>query len=106
VRHGGGRYFSMGPTAVVEADGSTRDDKNLLVLTSRRVSPYSLHQLISVGVYPERQRILVVKGTIAPRAAYEPVSAQIILVDSAGSTAVNPARFRFSRVREKLWGIN
>jgi microcystin degradation protein MlrC len=105
VRHGGGRYFSMGTTAVIEAEGSTRDDKSLLVLTSRRMSPFSLHQLISLGIYPERQRILVVKGTIAPRAAYEPVSAQIILVDSPGSTAVNPARFHFSRVREKLWGI-
>jgi microcystin degradation protein MlrC len=106
VRHGGGRYFSMGLTAVVEVDGSTRDDKNLVVLTTRRVSPNSLHQLISLGVYPDRQRILVAKGTIAPRAAYEPAMAQIIVVDSPGSTAVNPARFRYTRVREKLWGLN
>ncbi|HET8550668.1 MAG TPA: M81 family metallopeptidase, partial [Bryobacteraceae bacterium] len=106
VRHGGGRYFSMGLTAVIEVDGSTRDDKNLLVLSSRRVSPNSLHQLISLGVYPERQRILVVKGTIAPRAAYEPITAQIIPVDSPGATAVNPARFHYSRVRDKLWGMN
>jgi microcystin degradation protein MlrC len=64
-----------------------------------------MHQLVSLGIYPERQKILVAKGTIAPRAAYEPVAAQIISVDSPGSTAVNPARFRFSKVREKLWGI-
>jgi microcystin degradation protein MlrC len=105
VRHGGGRYFSMGVTAVVAVDGSTPDDKNLLVLTTRRSSPNSLHQLISLGIYPDRQKMLVAKGTIAPRAAYEPVAAEIIPVDSPGSTAVNPARFRFTNVREKLWGI-
>lgn len=105
VRHGGGRYFSMGRTAVIEAEGGTRDEKNLLVLTTRRMVPYSMHQLVSLGIYPERQRILVVKGTVAPRAAYDPISAKIIVVDSPGSTAVNPARFTFTHVREKLWGM-
>ena len=105
IRHGGGRYFSMGRTAVIEVDGGTRDDKNLLVLTTRRIVPYSMHQIVSLGIYPERQKILVAKGTVAPRAAYEPVSARIILVDSPGSTAVNPARFTFKNVRQKLWGL-
>ena len=67
VRHGGGRYFSMGPTAVIEVEGGTRDDKNLLVLTTRRIVPYSMHQIVSLGIYPERQKILVAKGTVAPR---------------------------------------
>ena len=105
IRHGGGRYFQMGLTAVIEAEGSTRDEKNLLVLTTRRSSPNSLHQIISCGIYPERQKILVAKGTIAPRAAYEPVAAEIVTVDSPGTTAVNPARFQFRNVREKLWGL-
>ena len=105
VRHGGGRYHSLGHAAVIYVEGSTRDLPNILLLTQQRSSPNSLHQLISCGIYPERQRILVAKGTIAPRAAYEPVAAEIIPVDSPGATAVNPARFRFSRVREKLWGM-
>ncbi|MEJ7609474.1 MAG: MlrC C-terminal domain-containing protein [Bryobacteraceae bacterium] len=75
------------------------------MLTTRRSSPNSLHQIVSCGIYPERQKILVAKGTIAPRAAYEPVAAEIIVVDSPGSTAVNPARFQFRNVREKLWGL-
>jgi microcystin degradation protein MlrC len=105
VRHGGGRYFNQGLTAVIEVEGSTRDDKNLLVLNSNRSSPNSLHQIISLGIYPERQRILVAKGTIAPRAAYEPVAAEILAVDSPGATAVNPARFTFRNVRPGLWGM-
>jgi microcystin degradation protein MlrC len=105
IRHGGGRYFTMGPTAVIEVEGGTRDDKNLLVLTTRRMVPYSIHQIVSLGIYPERQKILVAKGTVAPRAGYEPVSAKIIVVDSPGSTAVNPARFTFKNLRGKLWGM-
>lgn len=105
VRHGGGRYWDMGHTAVIEAEGSTRDLPNLLLLTMRRSSPNSIHQLVSNGVYPGRQKILVVKGAIAPRAAYEPVAARIIEVDTAGVTAVNPARFTYKRVRRPLFGL-
>ncbi|MDX1982434.1 MAG: M81 family metallopeptidase [Bryobacteraceae bacterium] len=105
TRHGGGRYFDQGMTAVIEVEGSTPDVLNLLVLNSRRTVPFSIHQLVSLGIYPERQRILVAKGTIAPRAAYEPVSAKIITVDTPGSTAVNPSRFAWTKLREKLWGM-
>jgi microcystin degradation protein MlrC len=106
VRHGGGRYHDQGFTAVIEVDGSTPDLANILMLTSERGSPNSLHQLISCGIYPERQRILVAKGAIAPRAAYEPITARIIEVDSPGSTAVNPARFTYTRVRRPLFGLD
>jgi microcystin degradation protein MlrC len=105
VRHGGMRYFDMGLTAVIEAEGSTRDLPNVLILTTKRVIPFSLHQLISLGVYPQRQRILVAKGTVAPRAAYEPIAARIIEVDSGGATAVNPARFTYKHVRPGLFGM-
>ena len=106
VRHGGGRYHSLGLAAVIEVEGSTRDLPNLLLLTTSRTSPNSLHQLISVGIYPERMKILVAKGTIAPRAAYEPVAAEIVTVDTPGATAVNPARFTFKRVRDpNLFGL-
>ena len=59
----------------------------------------SIHQLVSCGIYPERQKILVAKGTVAPRAAYEPVSAKVVLVDTPGTTSVNPKRFQFKRAR-------
>jgi microcystin degradation protein MlrC len=105
VRHGGGRYWDMGVSALIEVEGSTPDLPNYLLLTPKRIIPFSLHQLISVGVYPERMKILVAKGTIAPRAAYEPVSARIIEVDSGGVTSMNPARFQYKHVRPNLFGM-
>jgi microcystin degradation protein MlrC len=106
VRHGGGRYKSMGPTSVIEVEGSTRDLPNLLLLTNSPTSPNSLHQLISNGVYPERQRILVAKGTTAPRAAYEPIAARIVEVNSGGAADVNPKRFTFKHIRRPLFGVD
>jgi microcystin degradation protein MlrC len=105
TRHGGYRYWDMGLTAVIEEEGSTRDLPNLLLLTIKRTMPNSLHSLISNGVYPERQKILVAKGTIAPLAAYEPVAARLIQVDVPGVTAVNPARFQYKNIRRPLWGV-
>jgi microcystin degradation protein MlrC len=105
VRHGGTRYWDSGLTAVIEVEGSTPDLPNLLVLNSKRTTPMSIHQLVSVGVYPEREKILVAKGTIAPLAAYEPVSKRIITVDSGGACAVNPARFTY-KMAPKLYGFD
>jgi microcystin degradation protein MlrC len=105
VRHGGGRYWDMGKTAVIQVEGSTLEEPNLLLLTTERSSPNSIHQLVSNGVYVERQKIIVVKGAIAPRAAYEPVASIIISVDSPGATAVNPKYFEYKHVREGLFGM-
>jgi len=104
VRHGGYRYWDMGLTAVIEAEGSTRDLPNIVILNTKRTIPLSIHQLVSVGVYPERQKILVAKGTIAPRAAYEPVSKLLIAVDSGGACAINPARFTY-KLAPALYGM-
>jgi microcystin degradation protein MlrC len=106
VRHGGGRYHDQGLTAVIEVDGSTPEVQNLLMLTTQREMPASIQQLVSCGIYPERQKILVVKGVIAPRAAYEPVSASLIAVDTPGLTSVNPARYTFHHIRRPLFGVD
>ena len=105
VRHGGGRYWDMGRTAVIHVEGSSLDDPNLLLLTTERSSPNSVHQFVSNGVYVERQKIIVAKGAIAPRAAYEPIASRLIPVDTPGATAVNPARFEYKRVRAGLFGM-
>lgn len=99
-RHGGTTRWNQGLTAVVELTTGS-----LVVLNSCRTAPMSIHQLTSLGIRPERQKILVVKAAIAFRAAYEPVAGEIIEVDTPGVTAVNPARFEYHHVRKPLWPL-
>ncbi len=105
IRHGGQKYYDQGLSAAIEIEGSTRDLSSYVVLTTKRMVPFSLHQLYSLGIMPERQRILVVKAAVAFRAAYEPLNGRIIEVDTPGATAVNPARFRFKNAPQSLFGI-
>ncbi len=98
VRHGGKLRNNQGLTAVVESpEGDT------VVLTSLRMSPFSLEQVRSLGIKPELKRVLVAKGAVAPRAAYEPVSARVIEVDTPGITAVNPASFVYHHRRKPMY---
>lgn len=104
VRHDGQRYHDQGLSALLEIGGPPAEIASFLLLTSRRQTPFSLQQLLSVGLEPERQHVLVVKAAIAYRAAYEPIAGAIIEIDSPGLTAVNPARFRY-RQAPALWGL-
>lgn len=100
IRHGGWGGGDQGITAVVEtAEGHT------IVLTSRRMAPMSLEQVISLGIHPERKDILIVKGVVAPRAAYEPVAGEILLVDTPGLTSDNPASFTYVNRRRPLYPL-
>lgn len=82
------------------------DNGSYVVLNSARTMPISIHQLTSLGILPERRKIMVVKAAIAFRAAYEPVAAKIIEVDSPGITAVNPLHFSYQHVRKPLWPLS
>lgn len=97
-RHGGRRWNNQGLTAVVETA-----QEHTIILTSLRMAPFSLEQIRSLGIEPESKTVLIAKGAIAPRAAYEPVSARVIEVDSPGITAPNPARFTYQRRRRPMF---
>ena len=100
-RHGGGRYFNQGPTAVVQVERAGR--KGLLLLNSERACPNSIHQITCAGIQPEHQRILVAKGAVAPRAAYEPVCARLIEVASGGATAIDRPADEYRLARKSLY---
>ena len=102
-RHGGGRYFDQGLTAVVEVGRTGPGRGGLLVLNTRRSYPNSIHQITCVGIQPQQEKILVAKGAVAPRAAYEPVSAKLIEVDSPGATAIHRGPEEYELARKTLY---
>jgi microcystin degradation protein MlrC len=96
--HGGQRFFDAGTMAVLEAA-----DDYTLVLTTRRTGNTSIEQMYSVGVRPERKQVVVAKGVVSPRPAYEPIAAQIILANTPGVTTADLSTFDYRRRRRPLY---
>ena len=78
-------------------------EEHTIILTTLRMAPMSLEQVYSVGVKPERKQIIAAKGVVAPRAAYEPIASEIILVNSGGSTSADLSTFTYKHRRHPLF---
>jgi microcystin degradation protein MlrC len=96
--HGGGRYFSAGLTAVLETDLD-----QTVVLTSNVIGNTSIEQMYSLGVFPERKRVVVAKGVVSPRPAYGPIARKVVLVNSPGITTSNLNQFTYHHRRRPLY---
>lgn len=97
-RHGGQVNFNMGKIAIVETETRTT-----IMLTSLRIAPFSLNQLISFGIKPEDYDVIVAKGVHAPIAAYKPVCKGFIQVNTEGITKADLTRFSFQNRRKPLY---
>ncbi len=73
------------------------------MLTSRRMVPFSLQQLISCELDPRQFRILVAKGVNAPLAAYREVCDKFIRVNTIGSTCADLDQLEFKHRRQPLF---
>ena len=71
--------MDQGPTAVIRTDHGLT-----IMLTSRRMPPFSLRQLTTHGILPEQFHLLVAKGVNAPVAAYKEVCKHFIRVNTPG----------------------
>lgn len=101
ARHGGRRHNDQGATAVLQIDGP-----NTVVLNSLQTPPFSLGQLTSLGIDPKQASMIVVKAAVAYKAAYAPIAAAIIEVDTPGVTAVNPAHFRYHHIPRPMFPLD
>jgi microcystin degradation protein MlrC len=97
-RHGGMTAFDQGPTAVLEAD-----ERLTVMVTTRRMVPFSLKQLTSCGLRPDAFQVLVAKGVHAPAAAYGPVCKHLIRVGTPGVTAVDLSAFNYRHRRSPMF---
>ncbi len=97
-RHGGFTTFDQGPNAVL------RSERGLTVLvTSKRMVPFSLVQLTSCGLDPTDFDVLVAKGVHAPVAAYREVCETLLRVDTPGVTSADLSRFEYRHRRRPLY---
>ena len=97
-RHGGMTTADQGPTAVLQAAAGV-----VVMVTSRRMPPFSLSQLTTFGVDPTAFRLLVAKGVNLPIAAYEEVCDQMVRVNTAGVTTADMRQLEYQHRRRPLY---
>jgi len=99
-RHGGFRDCDQGRTAILE----TGCGRLAIMVTERRMAPFSLRQLTAFGVDPGAFRMIVAKGVIAPRAAYAEVAlGGFLAVDSPGPSRADMTRMDYRHRRRPLF---
>ncbi len=96
--HGGWRFFDGGTTVVLETS-----DEHTLVLTSNRVGNTSIEQMYALGIWPEKKQVIVAKGVNSPLAAYAPIAAEIIFVNTPGVTSSDLSTFTYRHRRRPLY---
>lgn len=97
-RHGGFVEFDQGKTAIIETDTGLT-----LMLTTRRMVPFSLEQLRSCDIDPLKFRILVAKGVNAPIAAYREAVDSFIRVNTGGSTCADMTQLNYQHRRRPMF---
>jgi len=97
--HGGFRFFNGGRTVALD----TTDGHTLLLHTERGFGNLSREQMYSIGIFPERYRIVVAKGVVSPRAAYEPIAREIVMANTPGVTTADLSTFDYRHRRRPLY---
>jgi microcystin degradation protein MlrC len=97
---GRGGRTRMGTTALLDLDGIA------VIVTEQRVQALDLSLFRSVGLEPTTVRALVVKSSVHFRAAFVPVAAEIIDVDTPGISSPHLERFTFAHVRRPTWPLD
>ena len=97
-RHGGITEFDQGRTAILDTNSGLT-----LMLTSHRMVPFSLQQLIACDLDPTSFRVLVAKGVNAPIAAYREVCQAFIRVNTAGSTCADMKKLQYENRRRPMF---
>ena len=97
--HGGLRFFDYGPSVALDTD----DGHTIVLHTVRGIGNMSREQYYSIGISPEQYRVIICKGTVSPRAAYEPIAREIIMANSPGVTSADMSSFSFKNRRTPLY---
>ena len=91
---------NMGRTVVLESQGIK------VVMTETKMPPWNLEQLRSVGIAPEREKIIALKSAVAFRAAYEPIAQEIIEVNSPGLSSIDLSQFTYKHIRRPIFPLD
>ena len=77
-----------------------------VVLITNRTQALGLELFRNVGVEPKDKKVLVVKSTNHFHAAFGPIAAKVLYVDSDGPLPRDYARIPYTRVQRPIWPLD
>lgn len=95
-----GEPQSMGACAVLRCEGVR------LLVTSARVPAFDVEALRSVGIEPERQQAIVVKGAVQWRSSFGQICPGSVEVDAPGVTRARLEALPYARVRRPIFPLD
>ncbi len=95
-----GMPVAMGRTVVLVVEGVE------VVLTERRVQPFDMQCLRSLGVEPADRLLIGLKSAVHFRADYGPVARRIFEVDTPGIHNPDVTTYDYRRVRRPIWPLD
>ncbi|MGB8813080.1 MAG: M81 family metallopeptidase [Paracoccaceae bacterium] len=96
----GGLPFSFGPTAVLRVGGI-----DILVVTERG-QMLDLQQFKAFGIVPEQKTVVALKSMQHFRAAFEPISGQVIVCDSGALSTPQASRRPYRNVPRPIFPLD
>ena len=97
---GRGTAGNMGRTAVVQVGGIE------IILTERRIQPYDVQVLRSVGIEPTARKLIALKSAVHFRADYTPIAHQILDVNTPGVHSPNLFSYRYQKLRRPVYPLD
>jgi microcystin degradation protein MlrC len=95
-----GVSVALGPTVVLVVGGIE------VLVTSRAETPIDLNVFRAHGIDPTAKSVIALKGKGHFRAAFEPISSQVILVEGPGITGADLSRLPFEHVSRPIWPLD
>jgi microcystin degradation protein MlrC len=95
-----GVQLSMGPTAVLRCSGVR------VLVTTHNMQVYDLQVFLSQKIDPRACSVVAVKSWHHFRAAFEPISRKVMLVDSGGLASRDLKRFTYHRIRRPIYPLD
>ena len=95
-----GLDVDMGPMALLEAAGLR------IVVASRALAVTDLNLFRALGIEPATLSVIGLKSRNHLRAAFAPISRDILLVDAGGIATMRLSQIPYSRIRRPLWPLD
>jgi microcystin degradation protein MlrC len=90
----------MGRTVVVKVGGVE------IILTDQRLQPYDAEVLRSLGIAPEKRKLIALKSAVHFRADYTPIAHAILEVDTPGVHSPNLLSYAYKKLRRPIFPLD